>query len=69
MYWDEEEMRTEYAVHIKSNDGREEHILGHYKDLDEAIECANKRKSYGNKDVYIVTRMVTEWQMIVPHER
>ena len=58
----EGQTRKEYAVHIVSNDMTEEHILGHYKSLKDAMEQAKKRKMYGNKDVYIVAREVTEWK-------
>ena len=51
----------EYAVHITSNDGTEEHYLGHYTKLSDAKERAKMRESYGNKDVYVVEREVTEW--------
>lgn len=56
----------EYGVHYKSNDGKEEHIGGHYRDLKKAIERANVRKGYGNKDVYIVARDVTDWSRLFP---
>lgn len=51
----------EYAVHIISNDGTEEHFLGHYTKLSQAKEAAERRKGYGNRDVYIAEREVTEW--------
>lgn len=51
----------EYAVHIVSNDGTEEHYLGHYIKLSQAKEAAERRKGYGNRDVYIAEREVTEW--------
>ena len=51
----------EYAVHITSNDGTEEHHLGHYTKMSDAKERAKTRESYGNKDVYVVEREVTEW--------
>lgn len=51
----------EYAVHIISNDGTEEHVLGHYTKLSKAKERAKIRESYGNRDVYVVEREVTEW--------
>lgn len=51
----------EYAVHIISNDGTEEHYLGHYTKLSEAKEAARKRAGFGNRDVYVAEREVTEW--------
>ena len=54
----------EYGVHFKSNDGKEEHIGGHYKTPGRAEEYAKKCKSYGNRNVYIVVRDVTEWEKV-----
>lgn len=54
----------EYGVHFKSNDGKEEHIGGRYKTRERAAESAKTRKSYGNRDVYIVCREVTEWEKV-----
>ena len=54
----------EYGVHFKSNDGKEEHIGGHYKTPVRAEEYAKKCKSYGNRNVYIVVRDVTEWERV-----
>ena len=51
----------EYAVKFTSNDGTETHISGHYKTLERAEENAKKRRSYGNRNVAIVEREVTEW--------
>ena len=50
-----------YAVHIISNDGTEEHFLGHYKRRSVADDAAKKRKGFGNRDVYVVEREVSEW--------
>lgn len=55
---------TEYAVHIRSNDGKQEHYLGHYTTLRDAEECAEKRRSWGNRNVYIVEREVSEWKRL-----
>ena len=52
---------TEYAVHFVSNDGSEEHITGHFASENEAYESAGRKIAFGNKDVYIVAREVTEW--------
>ena len=52
---------TEYAVHFVSNDGSEEHITGHFASENEANESAGRKIAFGNKDVYIVAREVTEW--------
>ena len=54
----------QYGVHFKSNDGTEEHIGGQYKTRERAAESAKTRKSYGNRDVYIVCREVTEWERV-----
>ena len=54
----------QYGVHYKSNDGTEEHIGGQYKTRERAAESAKTRKSYGNRDVYIVCREVTEWERV-----
>lgn len=51
----------EYAVHIVSNDGTEEHILGRYTKFSEAKDHARRRTGFGNRDVYVVERDVTEW--------
>lgn len=69
MYWEEEEMKTEYAVHSKSSDGKEEHITGHFTKMDDAMASAGRKMACGHRDVYIVTRMVTEWTHFVPHKR
>lgn len=58
----QEDFMKEYSVHIISNDGTEEHYLGHYKKLADAKEHAKIRSSYGNRDVYVVEREVTEWK-------
>lgn len=52
----------EYAVHFKSNDGKEEHIAGHYTDPEAAKAAANRHKRIGNRNVYVVARDVTEWK-------
>lgn len=54
----------EYSVHIISNDGTEEHYLGHYKKLVDAKEQAEIRVGYGNKDVYVAEREVTKWKKV-----
>ena len=54
--------RKEYAVHFKSNDGKEEHIAGHYADKKRARASAETHNGNGNRDVYIVARTVTEWE-------
>ena len=51
----------EYAIHFKSNDGSEEHILGHYPTHEKAEERMMVHKECGNRDVYIMVRDVTEW--------
>ena len=51
----------EYAIHFKSNDGSEEHILGHYQTHEKAEERMKFHKECGNRDVYIMVRDVTEW--------
>lgn len=52
----------EYGVHFKSNDGKEEHIIGHYSKREDAEKSAKKHKQNGNRNVYIVERDVTEWR-------
>lgn len=69
MYWEEEEMRTEYGVHFKSSDGKEEHITGHYTDVNDAMASMGRKIANGNKDVYLVTREVTEWMHFIPHRK
>ena len=56
--------RKEYAVHFKSNDGKEEHVAGHYADKKRARASAETHKSNGNRDVYVVARTVTEWERV-----
>lgn len=54
----------EYAVHIRSNDGKEEHYLGHFTSVEHAQQCYEKRKRWGNREVYIVEREVTAWKRL-----
>ena len=54
--------RKEYGVHFKSNDGKEEHIGGHYTTPERAGAYAEKCRRNGNRDVYIVVRNVTAWE-------
>ena len=54
----------EYAVHFKSNDGKEEHVAGHYADKKRARASAETHKGNGNRDVYVVARTVTEWERV-----
>lgn len=54
--------RKEYGVHFKSNDGKEEHIGGHYTTPERAATYAEKCRRNGNRDVYIVVRNVTAWE-------
>ena len=56
--------RKEYAVHFKSNDGKEEHVAGHYADKKRARASAETHKGNGNRDVYVVARTVTEWERV-----
>lgn len=51
----------EYGVHFVSTDGSEEHIGGHFTDKNEALQSACRKRGFGNRDVYIVKREVTEW--------
>ena len=57
----ERKCMKEYSVHIISNDGTEEHYLGHYPKLSQAKKHAKTREGYGNRDVYVAEREVTEW--------
>ena len=51
----------EYGVHFVSTDGSEEHIGGHFTNKNEALQSACRKRGFGNRDVYIVKREVTEW--------
>ena len=63
-----DEMKTEYAVHFKSK-GKGEVTMGHYRRIGDAIASAEQHKAKGHSAVYIVTRYVTAWRMIVPHRK
>ncbi len=64
--WKEEGLMTEYGVHFVSNDGKEEHITGHFTNVNDAIASMSRKIACGNKNVYLVTRGVTEWMHFVP---
>ena len=55
---------TEYGVHAKSNDGKEEHTGGRYRTVESAEAFAQKCRRNGNRDVYVVERDVTEWRRV-----
>lgn len=52
----------EYAIKFTSNDGTETHIVGHYPDRKRAEESAERHRRYGNRDVKIMVRVVSEWE-------
>lgn len=56
------ELRKEYGVCFTSNNGTEIHIGGHYIMRESAEASAKKHRSYGNRNVFIVERDVTEWR-------
>ena len=58
----EEFKKKEYGVCFTSNDGKEIHIGGHYIMRESAEASAKKHRSYGNRNVFIVERDVTEWR-------
>ena len=55
-------MTKEYGICITSNDGKEVHLIGHYKMKESAEESAKRHRQNGNKNVFVIVREVSEWK-------